>query len=300
MAGIQATATMDTVTLTTLYPPVKTDSFIPTPLKISTITATASLSCGSIDADLLYDALVISNTDEGILYVEYGEKYGSQKYKGFHKKLTIARRRKPAARRFDNQVTILVRLVCETENKTEMTNIKVFKNGNVQMTGLKTPAQGYRALNYIINYMKQNPAITDNKDPSITNFQLRLINSDFAIGFEVKRDKLHKTLSKLYPGTFSTYEPCIYPGVKIQFNYNHTHPTSSIDGICKCVNPCNGKGGGCGDGGCKKVTIAIFQSGSVIVTGARSYDQLESAYNYVCKVLAAHADEIKRPPVPVA
>lgn len=296
MAGIQAVASMETITLTTINPPVKTDSFNPTPLKISTITATASLGCECINADLLYDAL--NPTDNGILYVEYGEKYGSQKYKGFHKKLTIARRRKPAARRFDNQVTILVRLV--NGDKTELTNIKVFKNGNVQMTGLKTPAQGYRALEYVIGFMKQNPVITSNQTPSINNFQLRLINSDFTIGFEVKRDKLHKILSKVYSGTFSTYEPCIYPGVKIQFNYNHSHPTSPFDGVCKCVNPCNGKGSAYGDGGCKKVTIAIFQSGSVIVTGARSYDQLESAYNYICKVLANHADEIKRPPVPVS
>jgi TATA-box binding protein (TBP) (component of TFIID and TFIIIB) len=294
MAGIQAVARMETVTQSTIYPPVKTESFAPTPLKISTITATASLGCESINADLLYDALTISTNDQGILYVEYGEKYGLQKYKGFHKKLTIARRRKPAARRFDNQVTILVRL-----NGTELTNIKVFKNGNVQMTGLKTPAQGYRVLEYIMTIMRANPAITDSKDPSITNFQLRLINSDFSIGYEVKRDKLHKLLSKLYTGTFSTYEPCIYPGVKIQFNFNVDQPTSATDGICKCSNPCNGKGGGYGDGGCKKVTIAIFQSGSVIVTGARSYNQLQSAYNYICKVLATHTDEIKRPSVPL-
>lgn len=300
MAGNTTAAKMDTLTsYTTINPPVKNESFSPTALKISTITATASMGCEAINADLLYDTLVISDKNEGVLYVEYGEKYGSQKYKGFHKKLTIARRRKPAARRFDNQVTILVRLETGLE-KIELTNIKVFKNANVQMTGLKTPEQGYRALEYIMGIMKTNPVITDNKEPHITNFQLRLINSDFTLGFEVKRDKLHKTLSRNHPGTFCMYEPCIYPGVKVQFNYNTWQPTSSIDGICKCTNPCNGKGNGCSDGGCKKVTIAIFQSGSVIVTGARSYDQLISAYNYICKVLAEHVDEIRRPPVPIA
>ena len=45
-------------------------------------------------------------------------------------------------------------------------------------------------------------------------------------------------------------------------------------GICKCSGICHGKGCGNGDGECKGVTIAIFEKGKILITGARNKDQL--------------------------
>ena len=44
---------------------------------------------------------------------------------------------------------------------------------------------------------------------------------------------------------------------------------------------CNGKGRGNGDGNCKKITIAVFKSGKVIITGGQNKQQLEESYRFI-------------------
>jgi TATA-box binding protein (TBP) (component of TFIID and TFIIIB) len=44
---------------------------------------------------------------------------------------------------------------------------------------------------------------------------------------------------------------------------------------------CNGKGNGDGDGKCKKVTIAVFKSGKIIITGGQNKSQLEDSYEFI-------------------
>ena len=57
--------------------------------------------------------------------------------------------------------------------------------------------------------------------------------------------------------------------------------TTNFDGICDCSEMCNVKGRADGDGDCKKVTIAVFKSGKVIITGGQHTDQLEKAYRFI-------------------
>ena len=57
--------------------------------------------------------------------------------------------------------------------------------------------------------------------------------------------------------------------------------TNISNGICCCENLCNGKGRANGDGYCKKVTIAVFKSGSIIITGGQNIEQLETAYHFI-------------------
>ena len=45
------------------------------------------------------------------------------------------------------------------------------------------------------------------------------------------------------------------------------------------------KGKGCGNGQCKRVTIAVFASGKIIITGGRSIEQLVDSYNFIKGVL---------------
>ena len=66
------------------------------------------------------------------------------------------------------------------------------------------------------------------------------------------------------------------------------------DGICRCTGLCDGKGDGEGDGNCKKVTIATFQSGNVIITGARKNIQTQAAYKYINMIFRENMGEIIR------
>ena len=94
-----------------------------------------------------------------------------------------------------------------------------------------------------------------------------MINSDFTLGFKVRREALYEILAS--NDIFVTYEPHIYPGVNTKFYFS----TNVRNGICNCKGTCTGKGTGNGDGDCKG-TIAIFQSGAAIITGSRSHEQM--------------------------
>ncbi len=61
-----------------------------------------------------------------------------------------------------------------------------------------------------------------------------------------------------------------------------------------CSDHCFGKGKGNGDKDCKKITIAIFESGSVLITGGVSFEQINSAYDYITDIFNRHKNEIKK------
>ena len=131
------------------------------------------------------------------------------------------------------------------------------------------------------------------KNCKINNYKIVLINSDYFVGFEIRRDELHNILINKY-NLYSSYEPCIYPGVNSKYYWNKDYKDVPFLGKCYCQSNCNGKGNGEGDGNCKKITISIFQSGSVIITGARSMEQILDAYNFINKVFKDNYDKIKK------
>jgi TATA-box binding protein (TBP) (component of TFIID and TFIIIB) len=45
---------------------------------------------------------------------------------------------------------------------------------------------------------------------------------------------------------------------------------------------------------CKKVTVSIFESGKILITGATNFEQINEAYDYICKVLKEHASIIRK------
>ena len=46
------------------------------------------------------------------------------------------------------------------------------------------------------------------------------------------------------------------------------------------------------------MTISIFQSGAIIITGATNYVQLEDAYNFINNILDEHFKDLERIPPP--
>jgi hypothetical protein len=133
------------------------------------------------------------------------------------------------------------------------------------------------------------------KDPlKITKFAIQLLNSDYKMNTMVKRDELHRILTSTYR-LFSTLETTIYQGVNTKYYYNEEAPLTATPGICSCPRPCTGQGDGKTIGNCKRVTISVFQTGSVIITGARTRSQLDEAYTYINTILRRHASEVLKP-----
>jgi len=142
-------------------------------------------------------------------------------------------------------------------------------------------------------------AIEDTQTIKILPLQTVLINSDFNINFKIKRNILHSILRDNYQ-IVSRYEPGIYPGVNNKYYWNTNNLHTPLEGRCMCQKPCDGKGNGNGDGDCKKITIAAFQSGSVIITGANNMNHIKDAYRFINKVIKDNFDLIQKVDTPFA
>lgn len=242
------------------------------------MTAISSLN-SDINLDHLFQNITINTDNTVISYIEHGS-LGNKGESSKNKRKP--RNPKQTKKTFFNQVTLHVH--CE-----KIVNVKLFNNGKIQMTGLKYEGHGIKVLDTFIPYLvKLNDKSIDKIfiTPIIhyTPMDIVLINSDFFIGYPIIREKLHEEIIRL--GYYSSYEPCNYPGVNIKYYYN----VDNNDGICKCNAMCNGKGDGSCDGKCKKITIAVFQSGKALITGARNRHQLEVALNFITKFVDSKKD----------
>lgn len=255
--------------------------FSVTKYRISTITVTGSIN-SEIYLDKLFNLMSKHRQDE-ISYLEYGS--NKQDLQSAGTKTTKNKKNKTkevTKRRFDNQLTIVMNYM---ENRY---NIKLFKNGNLQITGVKSIENGKAAINFLIEIIKNIHNLYDNtllksiEDVKNINYRVRLINSDFKVeNCEIRLDYLYNIVTSKYK-IICSYEPCIYPGAKIEYYYPN-------NGYCKCKTFCNGK-----SDVCKKITIAVFQSGCVIITGANKMEHINIAYDFICKILKDNLDKIKR------
>lgn len=261
----------------------------PTDLRISTITAICNINT-DIKLNIIYDKI---NIDNNIKYIEYGDKNKGTPVK------KISKKKLKKKKIFFNQTTIIINI-----SPSRYVNTKIFRNGKIQMTGLKSEEEGYKTVDILINKLrlinstydlkketkqKENPISNPHK-MKLTDFRIVLVNTDFNVNFKIKRVDLHKILINKY-NLFSKYEPCIYPGVDTKFYYNEKYDN---DGLCHCHKKCNGKGSGLDEGDCKKITIAAFQSGSIIITGARNLKQVSVAKNFINEVIKENYLSIKK------
>ena len=167
---------------------------------------------------------------------------------------------------YDNYTNIISKT-----KKYNIFTIKGLKNNNVQ----------HNVINKIIN----------KNIISITKYNITLINSDFYIGFKLNRTNVYNYILNDC-GMLCDYDPCIYQGVLIKFYWNDTKTIQ--DGKCLCNVPCNGKGTGNGNGQCRKITVSIFQSGNIIITGKACRAEIYYIYNYIVELLHKNVDELKQ------
>ena len=253
---------------------------LPEGLKFSTMTATSQIYIEEeLEIEKIYNNLDVNNN---IVYIEWANKNP----KGLSPKQE-SQKKKKNKKVFFNQITIVIVV------GNDYNNIKLFNNGAISMTGVKSEANGKRAVNILISNLKNIEGLLP-EDTKMDYFNIVWINSDYKSSFEIKRPVLHQLLVNKY-NIFSKFEPCIYPGVLSSFfwneDYKNKHDKSL--GKCYCKNLCSGKGEGKGDGQCKKITISVFQSGSVII-GAKTYVQILDAYKFISNVFNDHKDELKK------
>ncbi len=182
---------------------------------------------------------------------------------------------------FYNQITVVVRVgqgQCKDLNEAPKINMKLFRNGSVQMSGCKSIKNINIALNKLITKLKEVKAkiedgkicekefIDDSEAITVKDFKIDMINSNYQVNMQIDRDKLYNLLLK--KKIKSSYEPCIRACVIIKYVP-----------IKENVEQ-------------KEVSVFVFQKGNIIITGARSKSHIISAYNYMNEILLTHTDEI--------
>jgi len=206
-------------------------------------------------------------------------------------------KRKKSKNIFFNQSTLVVRrqngLVDGKPNFKEV-NIKIFKNGGIQMTGIPSDTFAQETLAWLATELSSfsKPVLDGKAAPH--RYSIQLINSDYQINGNINREKLHEILVSEY-NLFSSFESTIYQGCDTKYFYNEAAPENAVEGICACEEMCAGSGDGRTLGQCKEITISPFHTGSIIITGARRFEQIEKAYIFMNKILVKHCSDIIKP-----
>jgi TATA-box binding protein (TBP) (component of TFIID and TFIIIB) len=260
-------------------------AYTKTNLRISTMVITAHWGT-QINLDILFNGLrniiiPVWYPDIGILKFEHKNMVLGASHKD------IFTNRKITSKSFFNQSTLVVRRKINENTDEEgwkEVNVKLFANGGIQMTGVTSKEFAKDTINWLLDLIKTLPESPFADKASIDKLSVQLINTDYSLNKFINQDALHKLLINEY-NLFSMLEKTIYQGVNTKFFYNSINPDS---GICQCEKFCKGQGSGDGEGECKRITMSIFRTGRIIITGAREIKQIECAYNFLNKVFDKH------------
>ena len=245
---------------------------IPNDVSVSTMTVTCKTdTCINVHNIGKY----VNLKNNGILSVKYGDQPDTNRsilhVKQKKKKGGVVKRNN-----FFNQITVEVKPT--GNNKI---NIKLFKNGSIQLTGCKSMNNLHEVLMILAhelmiskavigpkyNEIIPKPFLEDNSKFIISDIMIRMINTNFKMSYKIDRDELYRIL--INNNIKCTFEPCVHAGVNIKFV------------VGKKKNNAN-----------KEVSIFVFESGSIIITGASDSTHVLKAYNFITTILDEHHDEI--------
>lgn len=246
---------------------------LPEDLKISTMTVTCKFNTEfnviniSKYFDLSYDRCVTIKYGDGDNNVRSLIPYKKKKNKITDNKSKVKRKT------FFNQVTLIIRSDVTNDN----TNVKLFKNGSVQITGCKGVENFIEILVKICKELKKIKCVMDVKNRSVVykqfstykiyidqvfDIQIRMINSNFKMDFYIDRDRLYRLLQR--SNILCTFEPCVHAAVNIKYEYDKFDT----------------------------VSIFVFESGSIIITGAKCREHIEKSYDFISRKLYENYTEI--------
>jgi TATA-box binding protein (TBP) (component of TFIID and TFIIIB) len=187
------------------------------------------------------------------------------------KKNTKAKKKKS----FYNQVSMYVKIPSKVNGYV---HVKLFTNGSLQIAGCKTSDDISNVITAVLkklrevkaivndNKIEEKPFVSDSKYANIsciTDFKISMINTNFKMKFEVNLTKLHTLL-------LSCGHKCIFDRIKhscVNLSFNHPE---------------------------KKISIFIFEKGSIVITGAKSGDQILAGYDFIKKFLYTNFKKINK------
>ena len=246
---------------------------LPDDVCISTITLCCDLEIEFIVSNI---AKYIDLNKNGIVGISYGHNDDPSINRSLFPKKR-QKKKKKAKRVFYNQVSLAIMV---ESKKDKPVNIKLFTNGSIQMTGLKSIDNVIDVITKIFDELKTIKAIIDKQtmtiidkpfinDPTklslnlVDNIQIGMINSNFKYPNKIDRLKLYNLLSS--ESIDCKYDPSNHACVNIKH---------------RCVN--------------KTISIFVFEKGSIVMTGAKNCDNILTGYNYINKYLLNNHKKIAK------
>jgi TATA-box binding protein (TBP) (component of TFIID and TFIIIB) len=254
-------------------------SKLPNGVSISTMCANCSL-CTNLNLHNIRDYLPLCNND--ILTVKLNPDNLRTLIRNKKSKRNTKKTTKKSVP-FYNQVTVVVRIFegdTDDLGEEKKLNLKLFRNGTIQISGLRNIEYANRAINKLIYRLGQvmgrmiDSKIEDIKfieekdNLTINNFKIYMINSNYRVNIQIDRSKLYKLLIK--KKIKASYEKCIRACVIVKFTPKRNNDED------------------------KEVSIFIFEKGNIIITGARNIYHIIDSYKYMNDIILTHCDEINK------
>jgi TATA-box binding protein (TBP) (component of TFIID and TFIIIB) len=220
--------------------------------------------------------------ENGIASVKYGNRNDTATNRtivNIHTK-----KKKLSTKVFFNQVTILMRPTNNVERN--YINIKVFKNGSLQMTGCKDMDDFNNVVHTLIKLLIKGTDITRNGITRHLNYitkpdtiglydtKIRMINSNFQFRYKIYRERLSQLLVE-HHNKYTKDNEIGY--VEHKYSSNSSHSCVNI----KFKYDEN-----------KNPSIFVFQTGSIIITGAKNLQHIIASYNFIQKIIAKYKQQI--------
>ncbi len=233
---------------------------LPYDLKIATITLTCKLHTATNVRDIGH---YMSLSMKDVVCVKYGPDKIIRSLVRLKKNYNNTKKNK---KNFQNQVSLMIRI----KNKRNI-HLKLFSNGTMQITGCKTIYNFVEVMrilckklldvkfiyNLITRKTVKKTFITEPDNimiDKVSDLDIRMINSSFHVGFMIDRVITYQLL--LTKGYECSYDQCSHAGVNLKY---------------KCDND--------------DVSIFLFESGSIIITGAKNKTHICISYDFIVKFL---------------
>ena len=166
---------------------------------------------------------------------------------------------KKVKRTFFNQITI------RYKDHISQKSIKIFSNGRLQMTGITSVHEAKKIVTIVSGCLAMNSKVYKPVALDLDNIlQIAMINSNFCLNHGLNIVKLqncimeHKANGQIPDHV--VYEPDVYPGLKIKYKGTH---------------------------------LFVFSTGNVVITGAKSIENIKNSYTYINNILLNNWDYVK-------
>lgn len=245
----------------------------PSPLVVSTMTVNFSINNIHIDLIKLSEQFQVSMFTRHLKFRTKSKKSKVDGLSNFN---------------FYNQAS-MTSYIPKTDNLTDNELIKVstkiFHNGSFTLTGVKNIHNAVYMIRTVLSLLlSYKDVIITNGKMYIANVRVSMINSDFCVSRKINQRIFNNIMKEYIPLEMirtTSYNPDNYHAVKI--SYLHQGYNKDKKFTRKGVEKCKGE-----------VTISVFNSGHIIITGGETPVETMGAYQFINSVFEKHQTDIFR------